>query len=1235
MGIQTYEQGSLELFKLMTSKEETFVWILKEEPDDLFSLLNTLKALKKPQWIFTPNKKTEEAISNLCTFFKLSYNMVTKKRNLAEETSDLYLGNVKDFKEILLGKLSEVNYQGVFTLGVAKEDFSSIVEDLREEYFKGFICALCSSREEAYELKDQVAKDPEEVYYLVPEASKELNIFIRGVEEEESILTISSFRAKDSEEFVLGKYLRKIFKGLVFKNQLKDYFDNIFLTAGEQLTTLSGREISLKAINGEYSKFVTRNLKPEEKIELLLLDEEYGKVVGKLTEAFRQPSYDSAVLKNAALYVYKYGSIEEAIECLEEVLKNISEDVTELKIALGKLYNIQGEYLKSRDIYFSIVGNRERGIETLVLGGEYQEALKSIRGILDDGQLEESIKNKLDFFYLLCCNEKKQFEEAFKYLEGIKEKSLEINLLEVILTYNQGKVSQALELINKTLTNKEVRDNSKLFLLATYLKTEIIKEEHKPGEAIKLYNTLLEKALLEKDNNYRKWRLVSYLGKSSNAKKEAKIFESINILEEGIRNYKYDQELKSLVGKMYQEKALSQKNIENFKEALDSIEEGLECLDEEKSIYSQFLKARLLLYKMECLEALGRPYENIKEALKALVVDNLDKEEFRVIDAESLLLKATLDFKNSQENTALKASEELYQKYQNSEHLEIKNVVLSALILEKDWVSNKKSESQLVEVLVKITKTFKAPDYVEGFLERGDGLYLLAKLCEDKGYNDESLKYLEIFLEDYEVLVEEEESYAPLKPFVLEGLLKKAKLLLNSGEIDLAKEDLSSLKEKTLKEESEEAYLAEVDYLLAMIEEKKKNTKEAIELYEEYLEAFEAQEDEGERVKLANYSLGLLYKEIEKYPRALKCFEEVILRSRDQETDLYYRALKGQGDVLRLLEKSESVEIYTELIKKIEVINNTQILLELGDVYLYLISQGIIIQERELEKYFTQLKTLEGHEGVIDKIEFDLLNAFSDKMELLDNLEEEKAAREIFKERFREKTSLRNQKAMAKTYYRLLVLEIKNGSTDKIQASYQELVASIGENKEPLVTEYLRQGSLMYGEEMFKKGDHQLSKELFLAEKKEVQSMVSYYYLGMIAEKENKPKSAKKIYQEALDLKVEQRAGEQKPFFYKICLRFLDLLTEEANLFNMGKKKALKTLEKEYLPLFEQEDEKYLIFKIEGIYRQGQWLMELNKKSQGEDIYRQAIPFYEGEEQEDIKLIIDKMYKCLESQKEV
>ncbi|AMP21331.1 hypothetical protein AZF37_09395 [endosymbiont 'TC1' of Trimyema compressum] len=102
-------------------------------------------------------------------------------------------------------------------------------------------------------------------------------------------------------------------------------------------------------------------------------------------------------------------------------------------------------------------------------------------------------------------------------------------------------------------------------------------------ESLKLFNRILEDISEETNSIFRRWCLLCYLNKGLITAREAKIFEGINILKEGISIYADDVEVytKRILKKSLREKAFLEMKVGEYETALMTIEEGLSATDED------------------------------------------------------------------------------------------------------------------------------------------------------------------------------------------------------------------------------------------------------------------------------------------------------------------------------------------------------------------------------------------------------------------------------------------------------------------------------------------------------------------------------------------------------------------------------------------------------------------------------------------------------------------------------
>ena len=375
----------------------------------------------------------------------------------------------------------------------------------------------------------------------------------------------------------------------------------------------------------------------------------------------------------------------------------------------------------------------QRAIQALLDGGLYDKALDTLKSILNKkASFFKEDSAILESFLLYICNQKKDWLLADAIAKEYILEGPQNLILKAIISYNKGHYN--LEEIEGLLSHPSIKAEKTYVAMVTYLKILVLEKVGEHLETLKLFNSILECIGEETNPTFRRWCLLCYLNKGLITAREAKIFEGINILEEGRALYREDVEVytKRILKKSLRENAFLEMKVGEYETALMTIEEGLHGTDED-SFYESEQKGYPLLYKLEILGILNRSYDETYDSLMLLLKKKKGVIPFQIIESASFVLKENFDLKRGEEDKGLEAGAFFWGKYKDNNHETIEKNLLDSLLFERDWLMEKEHTTALILPLKKISEKYKKHSNKRYAFEAGKSLYELGMILIEEG----------------------------------------------------------------------------------------------------------------------------------------------------------------------------------------------------------------------------------------------------------------------------------------------------------------------------------------------------------------------------------------------------------------------------------------------------------------------------------------------------------------------
>lgn len=1225
MTMITYEKEKSVLDKEVNIRNQSYVWFLGEQGGhDLLPLMSIWQNCETPQWILG-EKIVDEA---LCAYFNIP--VLTSE---AEDEAGLILNN----DEV------PADLAGVFFIGVTKND-SAAVEALLEKTGTDKAFYFCSNKENGYYYKSKLKENG---CIIVPEEKEYPSIYIKGIAEEERVLFAAQLFAMDmAPVFSLSYYLKKLFLNNEMENEGPfSYLNNLYIEKRTTYNTLVGRQIPFEKTMGQYANFLERPLSFEEQIETNLLKDNLDEVPALLETYNGTEDKDSNFIYNVLVYLGEFGSLNTVLPLMEKVISTIIKSLDaimqkKLVMLLGELYLKEGSYEKAYETFLLFAENNEnqkekgvfyqKAIQSLLEGGLYEKTVTSLKAILSrkEAFLKDD-KNILESYLLYSYNQKTDWVGAEGLCKSLELKEPRDLILKEIINYNQG--NYHLDTLEALLDNEAIKENKQYVAMVTYLKILILEKEEESPETLKLFNRVLENISEETNPIYRRWGLLAYLNKGLITAREAKIFEGIGILKEGLLIYGDDVEIytQRILKKMLRQKAALEMKVGEYETALMTIEEGLQSIDD-ASFYEGIEKGYFLLYKLEILGVLNRSYDETFENLLKLLKLKKGIAAYEIIEAKAYYLKESNDLKRGEKEKGLETSAHFWEQFKDNNNEAIESIVLDTFLFERDWLREKEELESLKHTLKKISQKFAGHNNQQFSFEGGKSLYELGMLLIETGEKKEGVSFYNTLLTTYENTQDK-----ALRKMCLDASFQKGIYLYEIEALKEAKTILKSFKDAVMAIAIDwDKQKEECLFVLASIDEVQGYRAEAIDGFELYVSLFKDAPYAEKRLLDAYWHLSQLFVASEKEDGALK-YIDLILENGSvvEEPYLMLNAYKEKAKYLAHRKDMDgSRGIYETVLDLFRESKDETIILMLSDVYRKLIAMAKSNMDfnrikDDLEKVIAVLgkgsqKEAEEH--------FKILQVLSEEAYTHKVYDVEKWALEAIIKDFDNEADFQYKKGVAKSYYDLLILSTIDDDLETIEKSYKALEEKTKDVTNDMIKDYYYEGQLAFAVELFKRG-HLVSSESYLKESLTHKvTFLSHYYLGRIYEEKGSKKKAIKGYAAALLLRNTIIRDDYRLLYYDGYLRKLKLLSAERSLFKKNLKKALKEMEALLeKPLLAETETMFNAKQASYLFEKGKLLVALGEKEQGHNTFKKAIRLFEKNQDLETEEIISMIYDVL------
>ena len=1036
------------------------------------------------------------------------------------------------------------------------------------------------------------------------------------------------------------------------KGSLYEYFNNKLFMEKEKFERIKGNKIPSKATENAWKFFNSRKLLTKEDIEKRIFEGDFEGVETLINQLISEDY-------NQFFYIYeliKYLDGKMPADSLIGIVKNTLEAYREslddmyFPILYHKVSNLlrsKGDYLASsnwlRQFNLSealrerLPNNRINflcdEVEGYLFSNSYKEIfdlenqeIKTYYQIEDMDEEEnknyDSKKEKLLNLLALSYNQTKDYRLGKELIKNKKLCFPEVLILEEILSLNLGE-AEASRLTEKQMI-LEGSDRYDLELYLDFIKIINNIKKNQQIDNIKITNQLVDKinklTEIEKDNNKKKkdysFILSLALLYKARALRQNGSFKEAVAAYEAICNKFYrtlNSKIKSLVLTGYVEKALLNKDLNNYSEAIDVISKGEKYIIEShllnyKNLNSKYdfgNQIRLQLAKFETELYLN--YINLTkiEEIKALIKSYEDKypqdnEGYR-LKLNSLLLKKEL-FDNKVEE-GIKLTEESLEYCRKNNNLSNQKILAEILLMMKNkLLKNLDQESDkghYVKFLEEIISRYLKHEDEKLNILGAISLKNLAEFYLKEENNGGAEEVADKFLKEYSGSNNEK-----IKRITDYFKITKAQLLSDKKEYKAAKEIAQGIDKNRDSEivKKREFLIAQCDYQLM-------NINECISEYEYYLSRFGARCEEEVKEDIY-WKLVTLFLKIDNKAKTIEYLDKIISVSQVNEKELEAYLIKG--DILLEYDKEGAYATYFEGINKFYTKNDIGIQSYL--IKIYSRAAAYISSEEDLKVLKEVVENcVASFDLLTEETKNDLFLTCKNiawQMEKEELKEEEKFFRSLEQEYFHSLLGLEYEREIAENYYRLLILSIEDRDTEKKDSYFKIFYEYLDNKQEPLLLEYFNTGTIKYVEDLYKIGEYDKVKEVlekFLLKNSDITGI---YYKGKVLSKAGSNKEALESFNKVIELGTDE-------IYFDSILEKIAILKSEKSFMNRSVKKLISEIKGEYLEKIRSMAEKYMVVAL--LYNLGELYEVIGKENKAKKIYREAIKEYGNDS--DIKIV--------------
>ncbi len=1113
----------------LTENQDVVLFLGQEFSLEGTNLLKIIPNLKGKSYIIN---KSGYDIEKLCKFYNIKTVFLKVEDQLIDKAVYLFIQvNDKDLENIkvILGKNINIKHHIFIN---------------NPEYYYIFIQDLEENKPNIH----------------LPLLFNHYPIYIEGVPKEENPFYYKDlFDIKTYVDLYWGSILEEKLHVSQSKGFLYKYFQNIYYETKNELESILKYKLPSKALNLSIDKFNARPLSLKEKIEKSILEGDYNLLPDLVDKLIKE---DASQFNNIYDWV-KFLECKAPNKVIQEILNitlksaDVIIDNRFLPLVYEKLaitYQKEGDLLSAAKCYrnFSNLENindelknissnfLRKEVELLYMAGEY-------KGVIDLG-VEEKLSTlscedapSVALCLSLAHNELGNSEKAIQFLKGDGDEKA---FLRHVYKLNRDELT-AQDIIKQESSNK-------MSLYTNMLIAVTLMKEGQYIDTIKVFN-LMKEVLKDSQNlTGRRALLIVSLLKARALKNMGNIRESLveyyNNLDSHFDDFEKDN--KSIVLEILCEIAELEKLLDNKNKSLSLVEKGLDFLIDEKSVYENKARIKLLLIKLDIVNELGDDDKNVMQLLDDIMKDKRDLANYKAlqVNMNNILVKAYI--KNGRTSEALELVESSYKEYQEETDEKIELDLLEMLEIAKEHYNSTDMPETGIIQMERIIKKYAKNKNSEIRIRRVYSLKELADYMYKSGDKNEAMKKYQSLIEEYN-----ETKYKKLESIFQDTTIKKGEILFSYGKYEEVRDSIMAMEGKL-----DSDIDASRELLLARCNEKIGNIDLAISGYEEYLVKIKDKKFFNDVKGDIYNTLSKLLTITDKKEKALEYLDKLL----DVEIVPIKRllALLDKGALLFEIDKEKGHLIYEYIIKSFKSETDNKIIETLINGCSKI---SIDLVKIDINLYLDFLKlALSKYRKLPKDVKlniFESMRVAADIYEKSKMFTDEKILRKEIVKYFGDNETLDYQMESAYHFNRILEINIYEKSIVDLESSCAEHKSFFMGKEDGFVKDYYYKGLLLYGKEYYKRNDFKNAK-LILSEILEYnkEMYIAKLYYGKTLRALGHKKQALKVFKDIVDHDI---SGE----LFEAVLEKISLEKKAKTLFAGNIKKLIKEIEERIMPI--------------------------------------------------------------------